>query len=146
MYSLTGSGGARYKSPRNLPPTARGSVGQSLRVYTRREVSMYKRKGKSRITVPPTVWAAIPLLETARRLNQRCFELLAMTALRHRDGGIPAFAHEERWARVDERSIERAGRCPVLLLSLQFNHLEWWERMSAGEQGPLILNAPLPVF
>lgn len=105
---------------------------------------MYKRKGNSRIRGAPTAWSALPLLEISRRLNERCFALLATTALKFPHAS-PAFARQDLWARVDVHSIERAGRCPVSLLSLHFHHLEWWQRAIEGT-GPVLLNGPPPVF
>jgi hypothetical protein len=108
---------------------------------------MYKRKGKfSRTKVAPTIWSAIPLLDSARRLNQRCFELLATLALRQPDARSPVFARADLWARIDARSIERAGRCPVLLLNLHFHELEWWLRVAQGGEGPVLMNARPPLF
>jgi hypothetical protein len=108
---------------------------------------MYKRKGKaSRTKVAPTIWSAIPLLDSAGRLNQRCFELLATTALRRPDERSPVFARGDLWARIDARAIERAARCPVLLLNLHFHELDWWQRVTQGGVGPVLLNARPPLL
>src|SRR5262249_4805024 len=100
------------------------------------DVPMYKRKGKSRLTVAPTVWSALPLLHVVQRLNQRCFSLLASSALGRADESSAVFAHQALWARVDEASLERAGRCPVLLLDLQFHDLDGWLWLLEGHEGP----------
>jgi hypothetical protein len=107
---------------------------------------MYKRKGKSRAKVAPTIWSALPLLESARRLNQRCFVLLRSTALTSDHADSPVFARQDLWARIDERGIDRAARCPVLLLNLQLHNLDWWQRAIEGGAGPVLLNAPPPLF
>ena len=107
---------------------------------------MYKRKGKLRAKVPPTIWSALPLMEASRRLNQRCFALLRTTALTRDAADSPVFARRDLWARIDERGINRAGRCPVLLLNLQLHNLEWWQRVIEGGVGPVLLNAPRPLF
>jgi hypothetical protein len=147
MESPTEFGVVTREFARNFPPQCCALSGQSLPVFTERDVSMYKRKGKGRrATVSPTIWSALPLLEAARRLNQRCFALLQMTALARTDADSPVFARRDLWARIDERGIDRAGRCPVLLLSLQLHNLEWWQRAIEGGVGPVLLNAPPPLF
>jgi hypothetical protein len=85
-------------------------------------------------------------MESARRLNQRCFALLQATALARTGADSPVFARRDLWARIDERGMDRAGRCPVLLLTLQLHNLEWWQRVIAGGVGPVLLNAPAPLF
>lgn len=107
---------------------------------------MYKRKGKTRITVPATIWSARPLLEAARVLNERCFSLLAATASNRQMDGGPVFARAELWSRLNAHSIERGAQCPVMLLTLHFDHLEWWQRAIEGGPGPVLLNAPPPIF
>ena len=134
------------ESGRNFPPKSRPLSGQSAPVFTERDVSMYKRKGKFRAKVPPTIWSALQLMEASRRLNQRCFALLRSTALRRDASGSPVFARRDLWARIDERGINRAGRCPVLLLNLQLHNLDWWQRAVEGGAGPVLLNAPPPLF
>jgi hypothetical protein len=147
MESLTRLDLDTHQSERNFSPKSRDSVGQSASFFTTKDVSMYKRKGsKSRTRVAPTIWSAISLLDSARRLNQRCFELLATTALRRPDERSPVFARGDLWARIDVRGIERAGRCPVLLLNLHFHELDWWQRVTQGSMGPLLRNARPPLF
>jgi hypothetical protein len=146
MESLTGFDVVTREYQRNFPPKIRALSGQSLPVYTERDVSMYKRKGKSRAKVAPTIWSALQVLEAARRLNQRCFALLQTTALTRTGADSPVFARRDLWARIDERGMDRAGRCPVLLLSLQLHNLDWWQRAIEGGAGPVLLNAPPPLF
>jgi hypothetical protein len=40
-----------------------------------------------------------------------------------------ALALQEFAGQVDVRACERAGRCPVLLLDLNFQRPEWWQRL-----------------
>ncbi len=107
---------------------------------------MYKRKGKYLTMMAPTPWDALPMLESTRRLNERGFALLAR---RSNDAAAreasPIFARADLWARIDEHAYERAGRCPVLLLNLNFHQLEWWQRAAEGHAGSS-LNAATPLF
>ena len=107
---------------------------------------MYKRKRKYFTTMAPTPWAALPMLESERRLNERCFALLACSA---RDQAAretsPIFARADLWARVDDSVYERAARCPVLLLNLNFHQLDWWQRAAEG-YAVSSLNAATPLF
>ena len=107
---------------------------------------MYKRKGKYFTTMAPTLWAALPMLESARRLNERCFALLAQCSNDEaaRDTS-PIFARADLWARIDEHAYARAARCPVLLLSLNFHQLEWWQRAAQTHAGSS-LTAATPLF
>lgn len=107
---------------------------------------MYKRKGNSRVKATPTIWSALPTLESVRRLNRRCVMLIAKAALERADDDSAVFARKDIWARIDARSAERAARCPVLLLNLQLHQVESWQRAIEGGPGPLLLNAPAPVF
>lgn len=89
---------------------------------------MPKADRASRRTAIVQPWTGASMLEVARRLNERCFELLASVADSNvaRDQFSCVFSSRERWARVDARASERAGRCPVLLLDLNFRQAEWW--------------------
>ena len=108
---------------------------------------MYKRKGKYFTTMAPTLWAALPMLESARRLNERCFALLARCS---HDGAAreasAVFLRADLWARLDEHAAERAARCPVLLLNLNFHQLEWWQRAAEGQAKPLVESRATPLF
>jgi len=88
------------------------------------------------------------MLQTAHRLNERCFSLLAETV---RTGGASGEPHvmyglREFWAQVDARVRERAGRCPVLLLDLNFQRADWWSRVGHGDDGASSVNGPPAIF
>jgi hypothetical protein len=88
------------------------------------------------------------MLQTAHRLNGRCFSLLAETV---RTGGTSIELHamyglRELWAQVDARVCERAGRCPVLLLDLNFQRADWWRRVGHGDGGASSVNGPSALF
>jgi hypothetical protein len=95
-----------------------------------------KKKGRSRRSalLPPTRWAGLEVLDSTRRLNARCFGLLAEVArtehARIACGGV--FGFQELWAQVDPQACERAGACPVLLLNLHFDSSERWKRIADG--------------
>jgi len=83
----------------------------------------------------PNRWAGVRMLQTVHRLNKRCFSVLAETV---RTGGAGIDLHamyglSELWAQADARVCERAGRCPVLLLDLNFQRADWWKRVGHGD-------------
>jgi hypothetical protein len=93
------------------------------------------KKVLRRTALPPTRWAGVRMLETAHRLNGRCFALLAETA-RTETAGIECNAVnglQALWAQVDARACERAGSCPVLLLDLNFQRPASWSNVHRGE-------------
>jgi hypothetical protein len=51
-----------------------------------------------------------------------------MSRLAEQPHGDATFA--ALWAQADARACERAGRCPVLLIDLNFQRPEWWQRAS----------------
>jgi hypothetical protein len=108
---------------------------------------MYKRKGKPRIPLPPSLWTGLPMLQITRRLNQASFALLQARAGSEdtRSSCAAVYSEDRLWAQVDACVCERAARCPFLLLDLHFLEPNWWQQ--AGRSGgPLQLNAPRPLF
>src|ERR1700733_283935 len=102
--------------------------------------------GLRRAAMTPNRWAGVRMLQTAHRLNERCISLLAETL---RTGGASIELHamyglRELWAQVDARVCERAGRCPILLLDLNFQRVDWWRRI--GDGGASSVNGPSPFF
>jgi hypothetical protein len=96
----------------------------------------------------PNRWTGVRMLQTAHRLNERCFSLLAETV---RAGGssneLPAvYGLRELWAQVDARVCARAGRCPVLLLDLNFQGADWWKRVGHGDARASSISAPSALF
>jgi hypothetical protein len=77
----------------------------------------------------PHPWPGLPLLQPAHLLNQRCFAQLAeaVRTLPPGFGSPAALVLQEFAGQVDARACERAGRCPVLLLDLNFQRPEWWQ-------------------
>jgi hypothetical protein len=91
---------------------------------------MRKKKKILRPTIEPQRWPCEAALATVHRLNARGFALLAEQP--HSDTTLAAL-----WAQVDARACERAGRCPVLLIDLNFHRPEWWQRASLRRPDPL---------
>src|SRR5579862_8362694 len=92
---------------------------------------MHEMNGLRRAAMAPNRWPGGRMLQTAHRLNERCLSLLAETA---RTGGASVELRvmcdlRGLWAQVDARVCERAGRCPVLLLDLNFQRADWWRRV-----------------
>lgn len=78
----------------------------------------------------PGEWASLEAIATLTELNTRCFAMLAESAHAETITSECAFyRHLDLWRRVDQRGCERAGRCPVLLLDLNFENLGWWKRV-----------------
>ena len=92
---------------------------------------MRKKKKILRPTIVPQSWPGENTLATVRQLNTRCVARLAEQP--HEDATLSAL-----WAQVDARACERAGRCPVLLVDLNFQRPEWWQRASQRSVGLLL--------
>jgi hypothetical protein len=84
---------------------------------------MRKKKKILRPTIESHRWPGENTLATVRQLNTRCIARLAEQP--EEDATLSAL-----WAQVDARACERAGRCPVLLIGLNFQRPEWWQRAS----------------
>jgi hypothetical protein len=91
---------------------------------------MRKKKKILRPTIESQRWPGENTLATVRQLNTRCIARLAEQ--RHEDAALSAL-----WAKMDVRACERAGRCPVLLIDLNFQRPEWWQRASQRRAVPL---------
>ncbi len=109
---------------------------------------MHEMNGFRRAAMSPNRWAGVRMLETAHRLNERCISLLAETV---RIGGASVelnamYGLRELWAQVDARACERAGRCPVLLLDLNFQRKEWWMQVGHGDARAPSVNGPSALF
>jgi hypothetical protein len=92
---------------------------------------MRKKKKILRPTIVPQNWPGENALMTVRQLNRRCFALLADQL--HGDAALASL-----WSQVDARACERAGRCPVVLIDLNFQRPDWWQRASQRGADPLV--------
>jgi hypothetical protein len=92
---------------------------------------MRKKKKILRPTIVPQRWPGENALATVRQLNTRCVGLLAAEKP-HDDETLSAL-----WAKVDARVCERAGRCPVILIDLNFQRADWWQRASQRSADPI---------
>jgi hypothetical protein len=74
------------------------------------------------------------VLSAARQLNVRCFAALVEAVKHHpHSAETPALqVLSEFGSRIDARVCERMGSCPVLLVSLNFDVPEFWERVTVG--------------
>jgi len=108
---------------------------------------MQKKKGSrpnaaDQTTLAPHLWPGLPLLNTVQLLNQRCIEHLAnLVDPSSPVVGSPAteVLHEFR-TQITARVCERAARCPILLMSLNFNRSDWWGPAENSVQKPLHLD------
>lgn len=109
---------------------------------------MHKKSEIVSVTMPPHRWTGGRVLETAHRLNEKCVTLLAQTVQAHAacisDSAI--LGAQDLWARVDARACERAGRCPVLLMDLNFRRPDWWNRVGRGGENGLAHVVPRMLF
>jgi hypothetical protein len=92
---------------------------------------MRKKKKILRPTIESQRWPGENTLFAVRQLNTRCISRLAKQP--HEDATL-----SELWAQVDARACERAGRCPVLLIDLNFRRPEWEQRASQRSADPLL--------
>lgn len=95
----------------------------------------------------PGGWSGLGAVAALRRLNARCIAVLAEIA---RVGGTldrsAIYRDADLWGQMDERASERAGSCPVLLLNLNFEDLDWWKRVCTEEAIPSVPHALAPLF
>ena len=92
---------------------------------------MRKKKKILRPTIESQCWPGENALATVCQLNTRCIATLAKQP--HEDATLSAL-----WAQVNPRACARAGRCPVLLVDLNFQRPEWWQRASQRSAEPLL--------
>ena len=92
---------------------------------------MRKKKKILRPTIESQRWPGEKTLATVRQLNTRFLALMAEQP--HHDATFSSL-----WAQMDERARERAGRCPVLLIDLNFQRPEWWQRANQRSFDPLL--------
>jgi hypothetical protein len=95
----------------------------------------------------PKGWSGLGAIAALRELNARCIEVMA--AISRTENPLERsmiYRESELWSRMDQRACERAGSCPVLLLNLKFERLEWWKRVCAGKGGPSPPDAPCTLF
>jgi hypothetical protein len=77
------------------------------------------------------------VLEIAHRLNDRCIAMLTHLAASQATtiDCNPVTRLSELWAQVSASARERAARCPVLLVDLNFNSADWWNRAAQRSAG-----------
>jgi hypothetical protein len=92
---------------------------------------MRKKKKILRPTIESQRWPGENALATMRQLNTRCIARLAEQP--HDDATFSAL-----WAQLDARACARAGQCPVLLIDLNFQRLEWRQCASHRSADPLL--------
>ena len=93
-----------------------------------------RKRGARPLAIPRQSWAGAPVLSAARQLNVRCFAALAEAVKHHpHAAGTPALQVLSEFAsRIDARVWERVGSCPVLLVNLNFDVSEFWDRVTVG--------------
>jgi hypothetical protein len=93
-----------------------------------------RKRGSRPLAIPRHPWVGTTVLSAERQLNVRCFAALAEAVKNHPDSaGTPALqVLSESASQIDARVCERAGSCPVLLVELNFNAPEFWERATVG--------------
>jgi hypothetical protein len=96
---------------------------------------MRKKKKILRPTIMSQRWPGENTLATVRQLNTRFLALMAEQS--HDDATFSSL-----WAQVDERALVRAGCCPVLLVDLNFQRPEWWQRANQRSADTVLAEGP----
>ena len=88
-------------------------------------------------------WPGREVLEAARELNTRYMELLAEVASTPEAGDAwgGLIGHLNLWKQLNVDACGRAGRCPVLLLNINFERTDWWSRV---RHSPIVLDSGAP--
>ena len=95
----------------------------------------------------PDGWAGLGAIAALRRLNARCIGMLADIARTERSlERSMIYRASHLWSQMDQRACERAGSCPVLLLNLNFERLNYWEKVCAGQGDISTSDARLALF
>jgi hypothetical protein len=107
-----------------------------------------KKKTAKRCPLAPHRWDGLPMLQPAYALNARCFGLLSQIAAGQSSatGSYAMDLLRASAAQLDARASERAGRCPVLLVNLNFQDAEWWRCLTHSRPKAMHLNGPRPVL
>ena len=109
---------------------------------------MREKKDFHPTALVPHIWAGSAMLVTARQLNERSVALLAQAV--ESGSSLPSSpaltALRELGNHLDGRVCERVGRCPVLLVDLNFQQPEWWSRVAHSPWESMHLNEPRAVF
>lgn len=109
---------------------------------------MRRKKGCGAATpkLPRRLWAGMTHLQTVRRLNRGCLALLAQS--KHGAGAAMGDSDLDlqAWAGADLRVLARAAGCPVLLLDLNFQRIEWWGQAVRGSISSRAPTASAPWF
>lgn len=91
-------------------------------------------------------WPGLQAITTLTELNTRCFATLAEAV--NGENIAPEstiYRNLDLWRRVDQRACARAGRCPILLLNLNFDNHAWWKRV-CGEPLTASRRIGRPIF
>lgn len=82
-------------------------------------------------------WAGVRVLEIAHRLNDQCIAMLAHMAASQATtiDCNPVTRLSELWTQVNASARVLAARCPVLLVDLNFNSADWWNRAAQRSAG-----------
>ena len=129
--------GISRQMPRNLITTGAQHRGQCRSMIKDEDRQMRKRNhGERHQILHPSPWPGTHILNTARQLNERCIELLIEVSQSgnrsHRFSGV--YDDPGLWVRAaDGRVRSRVARCPVLLLDLNFQRVDWWTRVCHAE-------------
>ena len=108
---------------------------------------MAKKKRLRGSTLAQIRWSGGEVLAAVHGLNARCMELLAQVACAPHAGdawGV-VFGFQDLWMQLSTAACVRAGRCPVLLLNVNFDRIDWWSRIRKGHT-VVHAGAPVPLF
>lgn len=85
---------------------------------------------------------------TVRRLNERGLTFLTKVVQTSEwvEGQTPWKQIFSSWACASERTLERAARCPMVLLDFNFQRVSWWSRVTNTQPGEEPAHANLSAF
>jgi hypothetical protein len=81
-----------------------------------------REKKPPKLSIQPQRWAGESALTIVHHLNERCLAFLA-EQVPEDDFLAPL------WAQADTQALQRAARCPVLLMDLHFQRPDRWQRL-----------------
>jgi hypothetical protein len=92
-------------------------------------------------------WSGREVLATARGLNARCLALLREVSSEPHAGDAysAVFGCQDLWKQLDPEACDRAGSSPVLLVNINLERMDWWDRIR-GRHTVIYADPPIPLF
>jgi hypothetical protein len=106
------------------------------------EMAMKIRRRGRRLptkTLQAVAWPGADTLERIRHLNEESLRAVAMSTSSAQEASSVKVVSRNRdlWLRMDVQACKRAAHIPVLLVDLNFEDSEWWQRIVYPDQRPV---------